>query len=475
MSSSPNWTGLAERLAETFVEAASCRFSLSQDREPLAGKIESVGLAVSGGADSVCLALLAWANLPELRERLTVLHFNHRRRGEASDGDEAFVRELAEGLWFACQVGYSERTPDAAASEADLREERLAFFRESGCDIILQGHQRDDILETQLMRLCRGSGMEGLAAPAEVSRHGDGLTFLRPLLGVGRKEIREALTRLGIPWREDASNDTGDFLRNRIRHDVVPALREATGREPSVGAALSRELLAEDAQALDLLVRELFPKGFAGPALEMPPLRQLPNAVLRRAFYAWLAEQGITPERVQMEALLTASGEDEATIITLASGRRVAVSSAEARLIPEEGEPGAWPVCSLSVDGEVELPGGVLSVKRVRLDDLLSKKISAGQIDPTCECYLAVGEILPNELWARSWEPGDRYRPLGAPGTRKVQDIFTDAKIPPAERKRLPLVFWGDELVWIPGFAPAESHRVQDGTESALWLTYRAV
>lgn len=475
MSASPNWPDLAARLAQRDW-ARNLTFSFLAARlDPRECKNTHIGIAISGGADSVCLVLLAWARLPEKRGQMVLLHFNHRLRGADADGDEAFCKALAEGLGLAFKVGLSERSQGEPGSEADLREERLAFFKKCDCGVILQGHQRDDILETMLMRLSRGSGLNGLAAPRPVSDHRDGLTFVRPLLSLGREEIRTALRACDIPWREDVSNYEDDFLRNRIRHHVVPALREATGRDPSVGAALSRELLAEDDAAIRVWLRERFSAGFTEPVLSRYGMVEMPLGLLRRALYAWLAEHGAVPERPAMTELLEAVLYSKVGRFDIGDGVRVCLNRTELVLEWDEPEPPVWSESFLIVAGQIELRSHRLSAETVPLDDALRERILSGQVDPARECYLDFGETPPDCLIVRPWRQGDRMRYLGAPGKRKLQDMFTDAKIPPRERSLLPVVCLGASIVWVPGFPPAEKRRITADTEWALRLTYHPI
>jgi tRNA(Ile)-lysidine synthase len=136
--------------------------------------------------------------------------FQHRLRGAAADGDEAFCRELCAALGAELRVGAAEWAPGSDVSEAQAREARFAFFeramRESGARALWLGHHRDDVVETMLLRLSRGSGARGLAAPRPVQRMADGTVRLRPLLAVPKAEIVAALRAAGVPWCEDATN-----------------------------------------------------------------------------------------------------------------------------------------------------------------------------------------------------------------------------------------------------------------------------
>lgn len=252
-------------------------------------------IAFSGGADSLVLLLLLWAHWPERRARWRVLHFNHRLRGRASGNDERFCRSVCAALGMRCRVGRWKEVPPQP-SEADARDARHRFFareltRGKATSLWL-GHQLDDVAETMLMRLARGSGTAGLCAPRPVQSFADGRIHLRPLLTLQKKEIARALELAGIPWREDATNQSDDFLRNRIRAKVIPAWCRASGtRDALAGAALARELLSEDDQALEAWLLKIAPIRKDG-ALNLHRLAGAPRAICRRALHLWLGQKG---------------------------------------------------------------------------------------------------------------------------------------------------------------------------------------
>ncbi len=246
-------------------------------------------VALSGGADSVCLLLLLWAHFPAARSRLRVLHFNHRLRGRESAADARFCASLAKGLGLVFKGG-TWVTAKKDASEAEARRARMEFFLQclgnGGC--LFLGHQRDDIAESLFMRLARGSGVSGLAAPRPVQRIGKAVVHLRPLLDISKAEIRSQLSKADIPWREDSSNAGDRHLRNRMRQEVLPAWSKASGgRDALAGAALSREYLEENEEALEAWFRELKPLKRAR-RLELKPLTGRPRALWRLALHRWL-------------------------------------------------------------------------------------------------------------------------------------------------------------------------------------------
>ena len=266
-------------------------------------------MAFSGGADSLALLLLLWAHWPERRARLVALHFNHRLRGAAADADERFCRRVCRGLGVRVCVGrWKNRW--SGASEEEARAARFAFFDRTmlriGARALWLGHQQDDIAETMLMRLARGSGTAGLAAPRPVQRVGSQLR-VRPLLTVKKEEVVARLRESGIPWREDRTNAGRVYFRNRIRHQVLPAWQKAAERDVLAGVALARERLEEDDSALDAWVAELRPWGRGG-VLNVAIFQNRPRALVRRALHRWLLAQPLAGDlsRQGFENLLDA-------------------------------------------------------------------------------------------------------------------------------------------------------------------------
>jgi tRNA(Ile)-lysidine synthase len=213
-----------------------------------------VVLAVSGGADSVALARAMAALKVDGRGQLSVAHFNHRLRGDASDADEQFVRQLAERLGLVCDVGVAEGRvanvePDGV--EAAARAERYTFLQRvaegRGARYVVTAHTTDDQAETVLHHVLRGSGLAGLAGMPRARALGPAVTLIRPLLGIRREALREYLAALEQPCCEDATNEDLHFARNRIRHQLLPLLERSY--RPAVAEALVRlAALAGDAQ-----------------------------------------------------------------------------------------------------------------------------------------------------------------------------------------------------------------------------------
>lgn len=441
----------------------------------------AVLVACSGGADSVGLLCVLRAEAAALKLRLVVAHYNHRWRGEASEADAAFVARLAAAMGLP-HIEESRSEVAAAFTETAARALRLDFLRRAAkrhhCRFIAFGHQLDDVLETQLQRLARGCGSEGLAAPRPVAVFPDQPTHLRPLLNCRAGDIRMALRAAGATWCEDSSNADTRISRNALRAEVVPALVEALDRDPVAGAARSRLLLEEEAAALEWMAQRTVPEAFTGaPELDRAALHGLPAAVLRRVLRAWLAAHQLLPHfgPAAQDCLLEQCRQDGVCdrhsagpyFIVLSATRlqieRDQVDDSYTLLQRTEFEPGET----------IFLPEGAsLACQACAVTPQLLGEVTSGRIDPSLEAVCALPDDLP--LVLRGWQPGDRFHPLGAPGSRKLQDWFIDRRVPKAERKRLPVVLThSGEIVWLPGAPPAERLKLKASTKQALRLTYQ--
>ncbi|MFP4203630.1 MAG: tRNA lysidine(34) synthetase TilS [Opitutales bacterium] len=442
-------------------------------------------VACSGGADSVFLLCLLWVWAKENTGfSIEVAHYNHRWRGRASDQDEAFVSELAAEL--GCRF-HSERCSENKVefTETSARALRLNFLwkvaRARNCRWIAFGHQNDDILETLLLRIGRGSGTEGLAAPRPVHRFDDGPVHIRPFLHVSAAQVRELLEKCGMPWCEDDSNTDRSIARNALRWEVIPALENALKRDVRAGAGRARRLLEEDAEALVVCARQYFPEAFAGAAsLERARLRDAPKALARRALRAWLDAAGILPSfsAQALDALVETARSDKKSGRISAGRAFVVLEPTCLSLAPEADEefPGTpLQAVDLSVGERIVLStGAVMEAQAILLEEAERTAVLRGDVDPARQAYLAWEQEQGDRLYVRSWQAGDRFCPIGAPGSKKLHDWFIDRRVPAGERKHRPVVTNGEgQIIWVPGLPPKDSLKIGRETTRALRLTYR--
>lgn len=438
-------------------------------------------VACSGGADSACLLLLLVAHFPQQREKLHVLHVNHGLRGLAADGDEHFVATLAENLGLPF---YSYQQTDAGnnKSEAALRDVRQNFFKkilaQLNTSLLFTAHHKNDVAETLLMRLVRGSGSSSLAGPRPIQYLADGRIYLRPLLTLKKECILKALHQCKLSFRYDETNASGDYFRNRIRSSVIPALQSASPNDPLEGLALSRSLLEEDDEALNAVLDTLVSPPQEGKPWDVQRLAHQPAALWRRALQCWLRAHDKTHalSRKAFELLLAAC-QANYDHFSLSAGENTLILLKDSYLQFQYAaveEPVDFNI-PITLGTPIYLPdGSFLEAYWVNLDQAERATILEGRVDNAKTVYLNIDPSV--SLHARSWLPGDAYRPLGAPGTQKLQDLFTNKKIPSKWRKLLPVICANQsELLWCPGLPPAETYKLLEGTQAALRLTYTQV
>jgi len=428
-----------------------------------------VAVAVSGGADSVYLLCALWAD-EALRPRLRVLHFDHRVRGEASAEDARFVAALCAALGVPCALG--ARDGQGMASEAVLRAARDAFFAEQratvGYDILCTAHHLDDVLENVLLRLARGAGLAGLAAPRGLQAFRDGHRRWRPLIqaGVGKQSLLAALRAAGIPWREDATNLLPVAARNRVRAWLAAGVGEALGEGYAAGFARSARILDEAQAALARWAHELGCVVGADGTMPVAALRGRPAALIQECLRAFLHAHDVTePSEASLAPLAAAIAEGRGVRVAV-RGRLVRVS---AGVLGLAAEPPAFGVAVRRlVLGTPDEECGLLA-ERVDVDATLWATLSDGDISPDREAYV----VAPSEPLAwRGRADGDRYQPLGSPGSAKLSDLLINRKIPAERRESLPVVLAGAAILWVPGLPPAESARLSGPTKGALRLTW---
>jgi len=452
-------------------------FDLADGEGDYASGGNPLAVGFSGGPDSVFLALWLLANLPRATERVELLHYNHGTRPEENEAEARFVVDWAKQWGFPLRMGRAEG-PLRNRSEAAFRDARFSFFekamRESGSRLLLLGHQADDVAETMLDRLARGAGVEGLAAPRPVSFHHSPWphTRLRPLLGISAGAIREFLSANGVDAVQDSSNAEDDFLRNRLRHQVVPRWKESVRRDVLAGVGRSRRAMEEMADFVESVARELAPCGWSASRISSGPLRNQHPAPVRFLLQRWLAarECRLSPEAVDEIVVALVAGRSGQW--SAGTGSWIALDGSFLKLRVSKELPEWGPVCWMP-GARIFLPDGAVLRREVRPADRgFWEEVSSGRVADGFQVYLQPPEGAGLPLTVRQWQAGDRFRPLGAPGRRKLQDWFTDRKIEKSRRHRLPVIACGTEILWVPGFPPTESARLSRPKDALLGLTY---
>ena len=459
--------------------------------------------AVSGGSDSVGLFVLLQQLAAAGACRLAGLaHLHHHIRGPEADADAQFCRDLAARAGVPALLADADVPALARQAAVSLevagRDARQRFYAEvlasEGAACVATAHTRDDQAETVLLRLVRGAGTTGLSGMAPRRDH-----LVRPLLEVSRAELREYLAEAGESWREDVTNADCAIPRNRIRHNVLPELR-AVNAQADMALARAAGILRTDAAFLDGLANEAAARlvrieaGAAGGAGEAGAVKvtvdgagltRLPLALARRVALRALEtanpsrSYGLGEAEVLCEAAAGGAGASLAGLdmerfganvvlvsrADVVSGFLTTVASAEvvSRTMPrvESFE------LQLDIPGAVDAPHGRWTLSASGPVARHEASIEAGQV-------MVDASTVGRGLIVRPRRPGDRLHPLGAPGRKKVQDVFVDRKIPRDDRDREPIVT--DEtgrIVWVAGQVLAAPFRVTPLTTTVVVLTLR--
>ncbi|HEX7085320.1 MAG TPA: tRNA lysidine(34) synthetase TilS [Vicinamibacterales bacterium] len=432
--------------------------------------------AVSGGADSVALVHL----LRELAagghvQLVGLAHLNHALRGEEAERDAAFCAQLARDCALPLDVETIEVARLASAEgrsvEDAAREARYAFLERArvrlGGELIAVAQTRDDQAETVVLRLVRGSGPGGLAAIAPRRGH-----VVRPLIDLRRADLVKYLMDRGISWVEDSSNRDPRFARTRVRHELLPWL--AAHVNPAIVDVLARtadiaadehRLLTELTEAARARVQD------ARGTLDREALLAEPRALQRRILRAAAAPVlGREPRMGQVDAALDWAAQGRSRRFRLSDlvlerlEGRIRIARADTAAPAPEGWRHVVPV-----PGAADVPEAGLRFAARPADTAVAARPET--LGPWGVAVPA--SALGPEVVVRAWERGDRLRPLGAPGRKKVHDLFVDRRVRPEDRGRVPVVAAPDgRIVWVAGHALAQEFAVSPATKSVVVLSF---
>jgi tRNA(Ile)-lysidine synthase len=445
-------------------------------RHGLAPRGTRVVLAVSGGSDSVALAHL----MMELDRAgdlhvAALAHYNHQLRADA-DRDERFCAELAAALARPFVADHGD-VRDLARREHRSIEDAAHLARHdflerarvaNGAETVAVGHTKDDQAETFLLRLLRGAGSRGLAA-----MHPRRDAIIRPLLDCRRGELRDYLNARGLPFVYDTSNDDVSVPRNRVRAELLPVL---AGFNPSIVDVLADEadVAREEWKWMETLAGESFSRAVRsteeGTSIDAAALAALPAAlarlIVRRALLERAGEGTISFAHVEEVRRLAA---EEGPPIDLPGQRVKRIGLGIVLTGKTDASRTNLFQYSLSIPGEVHIPesGQVVSAERAESAD--GVHAAAGTISGSTAVVQLSGPGGP--LTVRNRRPGDRFRPLGLGGGKKLQDFFVDRKVARQTRDSVPLVVdESDRIIWVAGYTIDERFRVTDPAQGVVVL-----
>ena len=464
---------------------------------------ETVLVAVSGGADSLALLYGLHDLRLHLNCRLHVAHLNHCLRPDA-DADADFVQQHAAHLGLACTLQRTEVSHLVKvwklSVEAGARKARYQFYEEVSTQIgatkVALGHHQDDTAETVLMNLIRGSGSTGLKGIPPVRN----FKFIRPLMGFTRQQIEAFLTSKGLVPRHDSTNTDIRYLRNRIRHALIPRLESDYNPNISVGLSRTADVLGAESEYLNTVAQEAFEscrvrdpdkvKALAtstSVVLDRVKFQQFHIAVqrrvLRQSFFETLGDTGDLYFTHCEAMLCLIEGDAPSAILALPNNvrfRRVyqylifEVNTSSRSRLPIESF--AYP---LTFPGKTFIAALNTEIT-AELGDIRSREVRTfpdGRFEAIFDYEKVRGAFAdsPSEafpLTIRNRRQGDRFQPYGMQGTKKIKDFMIDAKVPRDERGRIPVLVCGDEVLWIVGYTTSEPFKIHSGTRQYLHLRY---
>ncbi len=447
---------------------------LLRDRAHLSSSDGCV-LAVSGGRDSMLLLEVMARLQPRLQTHLVVAHFHHQLRGPDADADQRLVRTAAAAHGLRVEVGTAsvkERRRSGESLETAARRLRHAFLariaRKNRCEFIATAHHADDQVELFLLRLLRGAGGVGLGgmemvapSPADPSVH-----LVRPFLNHDRDTLNAAAVEFGISWREDGSNQDLSIPRNRLRHELIPLIqRHYQSRLPSV-VRRTQSLIGDQAVAIEALALQWL------ESTPRVPFSELAVAVQRDIIRIQGIQMGLPVSFDLVESLRLHSGtphqiSPQRSVLRTTEGR-LALQSTRARLCFQQA----------AAIVELSAPNGHTTFGGVTLSwhfEPPSTSRWVGQRSGTQRGEERLdADVVGPLLHLRHWCPGDRFQPIGFPKPAKLQDQFTNAKVPAAARRRRILAASANgPILWVQGLRLGEPAKLTPATRRVLVLQWR--
>jgi tRNA(Ile)-lysidine synthase len=435
---------------------------------------DRVGVAVSGGADSVALLRILLELRPELGIVLCVVHLNHQLRGDDSDADQEFVSKLAEAreLQFICENvdAKAHASANKLSLESAARQLRYDFFNRvlvsENLGRIATAHTLDDQAETVLLKLVRGTGTRGLAGiyPSLSSQHSSpgslrNKAVIRPLLAVRRPEIEAYLSTMKQVWREDSTNRELRHTRNRLRHEILPHLEQEINPRVREALAEAADIARSEEQYWSDKTARLLPQVWNqsknGGSLSRDSIAQLEFAVQRRIVRAVGEALGLNFEFRHVEEILNLH--EASNCASLPHGWSAVLLNREVRFERRDSEPRDYEH-ALSVPGRVVVPEANAVIEAVM--------VSAPDHQYASE-HLLSKQFATKGLLVRNWRPGDRFWPANRKRPKKIKELLQDRHITGEVKKSWPVVASGDEVIWVRDFGVRRDFQVK-GHEGVL-------
>ena len=450
---------------------------------------DAVLVGVSGGPDSVALLRGLAALKQEFDIELAIAHLNHSARGEESDGDARFVKDLGEALQVKTFIEKIDVPTEQASSRNSFQETardiRLTFFQRTmqriGANKIALGHTSDDQVETVLMNLLRGSGLKGVGGMSPVR-----FPYIRPLFDCSRSEVVGFLNDREFAYCKDSSNEKKDYLRNRIRLELIPFLQEKYNPKITENLFEASGIFRADNDCLKTLEDREFDRVVSKfeddhiLSMEIEYFATLPLALQRR-----LVRKGVQAIKGDLrrisffhvqEVLHLFEKSQKGKRIDLPDNLEVLclgnhvefkrIRESDSRILSDDASEASDWMRPLSIPGETQVEKVGLILKTEIIDSG-----GAGFIDDKDSQAFLDFDKTGDDLVIRFFQAGDRLQPLGMKGTKKLKSLFIDEKVPQEIRSSIPILTTGDnDIIWVYGVRIADTYRVTSDTNKVLFI-----
>ena len=447
---------------------------------------DRVLIGISGGADSTALAYVLHYLSEGMGLQLHLAHLHHCIRGAEADEDMRFVHNLAAKLNLPVFTLRRDVPALAAADgvsvEMAARKARLEFFedlcRRYSLALVALAHNSDDQAETVIMRIARGTGCSGLAGIAPIQQVG-GITLVHPMLTVRHSRAVQFLQAHGLAWREDATNVEEDYLRNRVRHRLLPLMEEMLN--PNLRDALCRtaKLLGDEDDFMNAIAAEGLKSCSTGEEsgssdLDVAKLSGHHKAIRRRIILGWLYRAGVDPQKIDMErvdAVDDICGDVTGSkSLDIGGGFKVLRRYSALTIEPSSTEDIELAPLLVTVPSETVIRSESLIVRTAFGRGIIDERGGAPGHFPA-SASLSRRKLRGRDLYLRHYRPGDRMRPYGMAGSRKLQDILTDCKVPADKRGDILVLEVEGRIAWLPGYRISGDWAVESSDAECLQIS----
>jgi len=431
--------------------------------------------AVSGGADSMVMLHLLHALKDELGLKLVVAHLDHNLRGAESARDLAFVKKASARLGLRCivkRLKKGELNASSGSLQEAARRSRYAFFEDVAkrvkAEHVATGHTLDDQAETVLLRLLKGASVAGLCGIPPVRG-----MFIRPLIDISRSDVEAYAAANNVAYVTDSSNLTDKYQRNAVRHNLIPLIEREFN--PNIKQTLGRSsalmrrdnAFIEDA-SIEAYVTSLTCSGAGFLTFDNRALRLMHPAILSRVFLMAVDELSIDRDAYafDVEAFASLVKSRRPNLVIKAAGAWVSRQYDTIRISVKA------PVKAEGFTVKLKTPGmTVVKDACFRLKTSLLRRLPAS-LDAGPDVAYFDYDAIERPVIVRPYKPGDRLRPMGMKGSRKVKDIYIDARVPASRRPCIPLLVCGAGIIWAAGVKRSDLYKVLPSSKRVLKVEY---